>query len=340
MNFVIDVSHYESALDIPTLKAGGVELVIIKASNGAVADPMFMNHYKTSIAGGMPVAVYHWCDPLINPEKQAQFLLETINGLTIQAIFMDYEQWWSDWGKWEQANAKAIPMSAVPKFSDGQISDCGSRLMAYLVAHGKLPAGVYFGKWFTDTYTPSSLKWIASTNYPVWLASYTNFKAGPMSWADFAAIAPDSKNTPPAAIHPGIGNLVGWQFTGNAVELPGIFEAVGKLSPADVSVFDPKWLASIGVGSAISTPTVTPMPPIQVAAPALQGLVAVVSVPKLNVRSGPGVQYGVVDNLSQNAQVEVLDVAGSDAWLQIGTGRWICKQLGVTTYVETKEQGS
>lgn len=58
-----------------------------------------------------------------------------------------------------------------------------------------------------------------------------------------------------------------------------------------------------------------------------------VGVPKLNVRSGPGVGYADIGDLYGNEVVEVSNVAGPDAWVEIGPGRWACVQKGREQYL-------
>jgi lysozyme len=54
----------------------------------------------------------------------------------------------------------------------------------------------------------------------------------------------------------------------------------------------------------------------------LAELQARVTVESLNVRSGPGMNYGCVGNLSEGDVVNVVSLAGEDIWIQIEPGRW------------------
>lgn len=42
----------------------------------------------------------------------------------------------------------------------------------------------------------------------------------------------------------------------------------------------------------------------------------------LNVRSGPGVEYGIVGGLRYGATAIILD--GANGWWRIGQGRYVC----------------
>ncbi len=52
-----------------------------------------------------------------------------------------------------------------------------------------------------------------------------------------------------------------------------------------------------------------------------------VVIPKLNVRSGPGLTYKDVGDLHEGDMVEVRRLAGKDVWVQIEPGRWVAYAL-------------
>jgi uncharacterized protein YgiM (DUF1202 family) len=54
----------------------------------------------------------------------------------------------------------------------------------------------------------------------------------------------------------------------------------------------------------------------------LAGLQARVTVEKLSLRSGPGMNYGCVGDLQEGDLVNVVSMAGDDIWIQVGPGRW------------------
>jgi len=63
--------------------------------------------------------------------------------------------------------------------------------------------------------------------------------------------------------------------------------------------------------------------------------------PFLNVRTGPGLEYADVGNLYPGAELDILNVGGSSAWVQIQggefDGKWACIQLGKTRHAEPVE---
>jgi GH25 family lysozyme M1 (1,4-beta-N-acetylmuramidase) len=247
--FIVDASHYEQRIDVSALKAGNVSMVILKASSGTNIDPSFLFHYKTCIDGGMPVSVYHWADPIYGATAQAQFLLDTIKGLNIKSIWIDSEQWWANWLDWELWNEGKLSEDKVPRFTSMQISTCCQQILKVGSAGTKIPIGYYSNAYFARDYSQDSLKWIPQ--YPVWLASYLKLGTGKMTWDQFAQLAP--KFPPRTSIYPAGWNVIGWQFTGDSIRLPGVYESTTTLSCLDVSVFDNSWIANL------LTPPVVPI---------------------------------------------------------------------------------
>jgi lysozyme len=54
----------------------------------------------------------------------------------------------------------------------------------------------------------------------------------------------------------------------------------------------------------------------------LAGLQARVTAEKLNVRSGPGMNYGDIGDLHEGDVVNVVSLAGEDIWIQVEPGKW------------------
>lgn len=54
----------------------------------------------------------------------------------------------------------------------------------------------------------------------------------------------------------------------------------------------------------------------------LEGLRARVAVESLNLRSGPGMNYGRVGELEEGDVVNVVTLSGEDIWIQVAPGRW------------------
>lgn len=75
----IDVSRYQTAIDWPAARAGGVGFAFIKATEGGEnLDPMFASHWRAAGAAGVPRGAYHFyyhCRPAI---EQADWFIRNV----------------------------------------------------------------------------------------------------------------------------------------------------------------------------------------------------------------------------------------------------------------------
>lgn len=77
----IDVSHYQNDIDFSKVKADGIEVVIIKATEGKTyQDPNFKTYYDNANANGLKVGAYHFLRGN-SPEDEVNNFLSVINGL-------------------------------------------------------------------------------------------------------------------------------------------------------------------------------------------------------------------------------------------------------------------
>src|SRR6266498_3369047 len=115
---VVDISHHQKSVDPLPLLEAGVQLVIIKA------DDLFTRHGKIFANAGMPIAAYHWIDPIEDPTQQVNATLDLIrnSNLPVVALFADFEQWWSDWDKWLLYRQEMLLEKDVPRFSGEHLS--------------------------------------------------------------------------------------------------------------------------------------------------------------------------------------------------------------------------
>lgn len=79
----IDISHWDGVVDFAKVKASGVKIIYIKATDGVSGvDPMFEQNYKGALAQGLDIGFYHFFRPLseVDTLKQVQHFLNTIQG--------------------------------------------------------------------------------------------------------------------------------------------------------------------------------------------------------------------------------------------------------------------
>ncbi|MGL4373893.1 MAG: GH25 family lysozyme [Turicibacter sp.] len=79
----IDVSHWNGAIDYKQVKASGMTIVYIKATEGDYyTDNMFNTNYTNAKAQGLLVGFYHFFKPSIDAVAQAQYFANAIKGKT------------------------------------------------------------------------------------------------------------------------------------------------------------------------------------------------------------------------------------------------------------------
>lgn len=92
----IDISHHNNdngVIDFKKVKASGVSVVYVKATEGAVyTDPFFHQNVQSAHAADLKVGMYHFVNPDCDTESQAQHFAATVKGLPMDCLpAIDYE---------------------------------------------------------------------------------------------------------------------------------------------------------------------------------------------------------------------------------------------------------
>lgn len=233
---VVDVSRWQYRVNGKELKDGGVEGIIVKMSSGLSKDPRFEKHAEEAVKNDLVLMVYHWDDIIYNPEQQAEFVLQTIqeNAFPVKFVWGDQEQWWLDWNLWLKARSGSLPYSSVPRLSSDNIAKHNEDFMKALNTLIK-PSGVYTSYGFTSSFAPKMADYIGM--YKTWVAHYGRIIPSiSLSWEDLRNTYMPSYNIllPLGAQEK---NVVGHQFSGDSLKLPGMYDAIGRRTGADVNVF-------------------------------------------------------------------------------------------------------
>lgn len=318
----VDVSRYQRRIHADVLRAANVRLVIGKLGQDTGTDARFEQHRTECMIWDMPLAAYHWPDPIQKARPQAEFVLRGLDKYkNIRAIVGDYEQWWEAWGTWQQAVAKKISWSLVKSLSPARISDVYEEYADFIAARTDTPLLSYTSKGFVTSHAPEMKNWLS--RYPLWVAGYIyGGDRVTVEWNELKQRWLPKENWSPL-LPPGAGRIVGWQFTGDKLMLPGMYsdDAGIERSPADVNIFDPAWLDLI-TGKPTPIPEPEPLPvPLPLRA-------TVISKPFINVRSGPGTGYADIGDLPTGEAINVTAVGGSDVWIEIAPGKWACARTG------------
>lgn len=242
---VVDISSYQQGIAPAILRNGGVAGMIIKSSSGLREDPKFQSHYQTCLRDNFHCGVYHWVDPIYNAKQQMDRLLEILEGKKIDFIALDIEQWWNNWGTWWDAITKKISWNLVTRIRPDLISLHAKTCAYYLRSKVNVPVVIYTSYGFVTSYAPQMAEWIG--DFDNWVASYYKYPVKTLSWEDL------KENYMPIGgsfwIPPGVPKekIVGWQYTGDVLMLPGTYQDIylKRPSPTDVNLFNGQWIKKV-----------------------------------------------------------------------------------------------
>jgi hypothetical protein len=317
---VPDVSTWCDHILPKEFQDGGCTSVVVglypTTVNGKwVLHPTSRSQAQAVMRSGMILQGYFWDDIILDPDRQANWVADTIvmEGLDVRWLWADQEQWWTDWVAWER-RAAYIPRAAPDKIS--LHNQEFARQM-----HARLPtSGIYTNNNFVVSYAPGMNAWLPQ--FRSWVPHYGRQpkERTAMSWEQLRAWwLPDYEIILAAGQKPEL--VAGQQFTGDVCMLPGSYNWYGGRLPLDVSVFSKAFLDAIAAGSEPA-----PMPPVApVAPPAF--VIYTVAPARINVRAkadqgSAWMRYAVKDEELHIKSPEVLQ----NGYLQLTDGTWVWKE--------------
>ena len=146
----IDVSNNNGGIDFLKVKNSGIEVVIIKATEGVDwIDPYLEKHYKEACGKGFSIGFYHFMSEKTNPSKQAEDFYKAIKDKEYNVLpCLDIET----------NNAGRTPKEITDR--------CLEFLRRFKELSG-LDCMIYTGGYFGRDNLDSRIK-----NYKVWIAHY------------------------------------------------------------------------------------------------------------------------------------------------------------------------
>ena len=138
---VVDISYWQSDVDLKKAKKAGVDGVIIRTSYTSQSkfslnkDSRFISHLKKAIEAGLPIGVYHYSQAISEAEakKEAAYMLDIIQPykkhITLPVV-MDYEFG----GRLSSTSAKKLGKAGVDKVITAfceQVIKAGYTAMVY-----------------------------------------------------------------------------------------------------------------------------------------------------------------------------------------------------------------
>ena len=305
----IDISKYQLYDTSPSNAFGwqqayqsGARYVIMRAvrtnPDGTVYTDLRLVDYAQSREALLLAGYYAYVRLEFDTIRQSDLALNAISGLTPARMIIDLEG--------------DPPRGLTPSQAAGRLQTWLDRVEA---ATKMVPVIYTRQSWF-DVYIAPSTSW---KRYPLWLARYPGITQDSQPvidspWGDGRYKPRDWDS------------WTFWQYTD--LGQGELFGAQSKQIDLDLFNGTEQNLIDFVGGDHGQVP---PEPP-----PA-QGIAFEIQVDFLNVRSGPGTGYAVVDQLKRGDQVSPLNVDGLNAWIEIAPGQWACVALNGRRYMQVME---
>lgn len=154
----IDVSSYQGEIDFKKVKADGIEIVYIKATEGTTyIDPYLERNYQRAKENGLKVGFYHYVNARTEEQarREASFFIKNIAGKNPDCkLAMDFE--------------------TFGNLSKTQINKIGLTFLKEIEKLSRKQAILY-----SNTYTAKTIWEGETTKYPLWVAEYEVSKPEP-----------------------------------------------------------------------------------------------------------------------------------------------------------------
>lgn len=226
-----DISSYQPNFNFQLFKDLGGTAVVIKSSMQLGFDPKLFESMSRAKQAGLLTGIYHWVDPIPNSiNKQVDLFSEAIQRTNPDFLAGDVEQWWSDWGAFNDYCNRKISVSQVPRLSDKKISDFTKAWFHAITRnYPNKRLLLYSGYWFSG-YSPSMKKWVEDFAY--WGADYRKYPKKIMTYPEVEEWAQGIENL---KMFPGTKQSILHQFT-SSVLIPGLNVDWGRDKQVDLNV--------------------------------------------------------------------------------------------------------
>ncbi len=159
----IDVSEWQGEIDFAGVKEAGIEVVYIRASEGAeYKDPYYLRNYEGAKENGIKVGFYHYLTARTEAEalEQAEFFVSILKGLQVDCrLAMDFESF-GELSREEINDISKAFLDEVKKLS-------GKETVIY--------SDAYNARFTFDDEL--------AEQYPIWVADYDVTEPGDGNWS-------------------------------------------------------------------------------------------------------------------------------------------------------------
>ena len=314
-----DNSYYQIFSPIQyDIIASGTDGAIVRTGFGLTLDKSRVKHLGEFRDRGTPVSSYWWVDPTRDRNRQIAMIGETTEQLHLPSVFLDAEQWWTDWASYmKQDLATAYLTRFKPDFLNRYYHDVYDGVVK---GTSSFETGNYSADWYIDRYAPAMKEWIFDKNY--WEARYLRYynkTALPAIYKQFGKPI-DISVLPEFIPHAPIVCGIGRQFE-------SLIYVKDLYAHQDYNFFTDEGFNRMFGTSHPTDPPPPPPPEIPLPEPTKTYVINTFS---LRIRSGPSTNYPKVGNYWTGNKVSVLEISGD--WGRTDKG-WI--HLGYTLPIQS-----
>ena len=160
----IDISNWQGSIDFSQVKNSGTQIVYILASQGNYfIDSYLQAFYNGAISNGLLVGFYHFFDPAVSVDAQAQYFTNAIKGLT--------------------SNCKLVlDLEKAGNYGASELSELAVEFLEKVKALTNTEVAIYTYVSFANNNIVSGY---GLENYPLWIAEYgVNSPQGNPIWGN------------------------------------------------------------------------------------------------------------------------------------------------------------
>ena len=160
----IDISNWQGSIDFSQVKNSGTQIVYILASQGNYfIDSYLQEFYNGAISNGLLVGFYHFFDPAVSVDAQAQYFTNAIKGLT--------------------SNCKLVlDLEKAGNYGASELSELAVEFLEKVKALTNTEVAIYTYVSFANNNIVSGY---GLENYPLWIAEYgVNSPQGNPIWGN------------------------------------------------------------------------------------------------------------------------------------------------------------
>jgi hypothetical protein len=337
--WIIDLSHHNNLrrAQMTQLVEKGMCGIIAKACSGDYSvDGMVDEHLGNAVHLGIPYGIYHWPDPILGIKSipsQLEHLGKQIERLRPRFVAWDAEQWWANWTEWharyvkkQNVHVRALSSSHLLTFYTAYNHELKRQLDQ---KHGGIPSMAYSAQWFTRGYCRKLADIFRDHSPFYWTAYYFGWKDfdndKAMNWAEWDHWMRNMVKPNPGGLPDGMTEWDVWQ----------VGEVTVKGFPRlDYNIITDDAYAALFGGE---VPVVQEPAPVvtEPAIPSEGTTFTVTATPFLNARSSPKVlKNNDIGDILTGTKLNILNIVGTNAWIEYEPGKFACVQLGTKRYME------